>query len=58
MVISSDAIMELRKVPLIPGIVAMKEMIKAGAFGYTMSGVGSTMLVMTDSKKKGKEPQS
>ncbi|XP_073102723.1 homoserine kinase [Elaeis guineensis] len=56
MAMSSDGIVEPRRAPLIPGMVAVKKAaIEAGAFGCTISGAGPTAVAVIDGEKKGKE---
>ncbi|KAG1361113.1 homoserine kinase [Cocos nucifera] len=56
MAMSSDGIVEPRRAPLIPGMVAVKKAaIEAGAFGCTISGAGPTAVAVIDGEEKGKE---
>ncbi|KAF3789085.1 Homoserine kinase [Nymphaea thermarum] len=51
---SADRIVEPRRSPLIPGMVAVKEAaVAAGAFGCTISGAGPTAVAVTDDEAKG-----
>nr|GEX70311.1 homoserine kinase [Tanacetum cinerariifolium] len=53
---SSDKIVELRRMPSIPGMEDVKKVtIKAGAFGCTISGAGATAVSITDDEEKWKE---
>nr|GEY39301.1 homoserine kinase [Tanacetum cinerariifolium] len=53
---SSYKIVELRMMPLIPGMEDVKKAtIKAGAFGCTTSGDGATAVAITDNEEKGRE---
>ncbi|GLJ16092.1 hypothetical protein SUGI_0268120 [Cryptomeria japonica] len=53
--LSSDSIVEPRRAPLIPGMLAVKEAaLETGAFGCTISGAGPTAVAVTDSLEKGK----
>nr|GEX70312.1 homoserine kinase [Tanacetum cinerariifolium] len=53
---SSYKIVEPRRMPLIPGMEDVKKaMIKAGAFGCTISGVGASAVAITDDEEKGRE---
>ncbi|CAI9755020.1 unnamed protein product [Fraxinus pennsylvanica] len=52
---SSDKIVELRRVPLVPGMEAVeKAAIEAGAFGCTISGAGPTAVAVTDDEETGR----
>ncbi|XVE66489.1 hypothetical protein DITRI_Ditri08aG0083400 [Diplodiscus trichospermus] len=54
--LSSDKIVEPKCAPLIPGMKGVKKaVIKAGAFGCTISGAGPTAVAVIDDKEKGKE---
>ncbi|KAH9324864.1 hypothetical protein KI387_005042, partial [Taxus chinensis] len=53
--LSSDSIIEPKRGPLIPGMVAVKAAtLRAGAFGCTISGAGPTAVAVTDTIEKGK----
>ncbi|KAJ3672302.1 hypothetical protein LUZ60_007023 [Juncus effusus] len=53
--LSSDFIVEPRRAPLIPGMLAVKKAaLEAGATGGTISGAGPTILALTDCQEKGK----
>ncbi|OAY83821.1 Homoserine kinase [Ananas comosus] len=53
---SSDAIVEPRRAPLIPGMAAVKAAaVAAGAFGCTISGAGPTAVAVIDGEEKGRE---
>ncbi|XP_021846907.1 homoserine kinase [Spinacia oleracea] len=53
---SSDKVVEPRRAPLIPGMMAVKKAaIEGGAFGCTISGAGPTAVAVTDREEKGRE---
>jgi homoserine kinase len=53
---SSDAIVEPTRAPLIPGMAAVKAAaLQAGALGCTISGAGPTAVAVVDSEGKGEE---
>ncbi|CAM6103781.1 unnamed protein product [Calypogeia fissa] len=52
--LSSDTIVEPKRGPLIPGLLAVKLVsLKNGAYGCTISGAGPTTVAITDSEEKG-----
>ncbi|KAL5984270.1 hypothetical protein ACLOJK_018374 [Asimina triloba] len=54
--LSADGIVEPTRMPLIPGMAAVKSAaLEAGAFGCTISGAGPTAVAVTDDEEKGKE---
>ncbi|PKA59867.1 homoserine kinase [Apostasia shenzhenica] len=54
--LSSDGIVEPKRAPLIPGMVAVKKAaMAAGAFGCTISGSGPTAVAVVDDEGKGEE---
>lgn len=54
--LSSDGIVEPARMPLIPGMAAVKKAaLEAGAFGCTISGAGPTAVAVTDDEKRGRE---
>jgi homoserine kinase len=53
--LSSDSIVEPKRGPLIPGMMAVKAAaLETGAFGCTISGAGPTAVAITDTAEKGK----
>ncbi|XP_058076672.1 homoserine kinase-like [Magnolia sinica] len=53
--LSSDGIVEPSRIPLIPGMAAVKRAaLEAGAFGCTISGAGPTAVAVTDNEEKGR----
>lgn len=54
--LSSDVIVEPKRAPLIPGMLAVKAAaLEAGAYGCTISGAGPTAVAVTDCEEKGTE---
>ncbi|KAK8933439.1 hypothetical protein KSP39_PZI015256 [Platanthera zijinensis] len=54
--LSSDAIVEPKRAPLIPGMLAVKKAaVEAGAFGCTISGSGPTVVAVVEDEEKGRE---
>ncbi|PKA50697.1 homoserine kinase [Apostasia shenzhenica] len=52
--LSADLIVEPKRAPLIPGMVAVKKAaLEAGAFGCTISGSGPTAVAVTEDEEKG-----
>ncbi|KAK8938329.1 hypothetical protein KSP40_PGU016725 [Platanthera guangdongensis] len=54
--LSSDGIVEPKRAPLIPGMLAVKKAaVEAGAFGCTISGSGPTVVAVVEDEEKGRE---
>ena len=53
---ASDTLVEPKRGPLIPGLLAVKLVaLQNGAYGCTISGAGPTTVAITDSEEKGKK---